>query len=79
VSRLARIPPSARTLRRTIGIARATLKIGMANLVYNLKRLIVPQRPRHAAASPGNPIRGTNPKPMGVSKAPNNSPSGIQT
>lgn len=25
---------------RTIGIARATLKIGMANLVYNIKRLI---------------------------------------
>jgi hypothetical protein len=25
---------------RTIGIARAMLKIGMANLVYNLKRLI---------------------------------------
>jgi hypothetical protein len=25
---------------RTIGIARATTKIGMANLVYNLKRLI---------------------------------------
>jgi IS5 family transposase len=24
---------------RTIGIARATLKIGMANIVYNLKRL----------------------------------------
>ena len=25
---------------RTIGIARATLKIGMANVVYNIKRLI---------------------------------------
>jgi hypothetical protein len=25
---------------RTIGIARATTKIGMANLVYNIKRLI---------------------------------------
>ena len=25
---------------RTIGIARATTKIGMANLVYNLKRLV---------------------------------------
>jgi hypothetical protein len=25
---------------RTIGIARATIKIGMANLVYNIKRLI---------------------------------------
>lgn len=24
---------------RTIGIARATIKIGMANLVYNLQRL----------------------------------------
>jgi len=25
---------------RTIGIARATVKIGMANLVYNFKRLL---------------------------------------
>jgi hypothetical protein len=25
---------------RTIGIARATTKIGMANLAYNIKRLI---------------------------------------
>ena len=25
---------------RTIGIARATTKIGMANLIYNIKRLI---------------------------------------
>jgi IS5 family transposase len=25
---------------RTIGIARATIKIGMANLVYNMKRLL---------------------------------------
>lgn len=25
---------------RTVGIARATLKIGMANIVYNLRRLI---------------------------------------
>jgi hypothetical protein len=25
---------------RTIGIARATIKIGMANLVYHIKRLI---------------------------------------
>ena len=29
---------------RTIGIARATLKIGMANLVYNVKRLICLQK-----------------------------------
>lgn len=29
---------------RTIGIARATTKIGMANLVYNIKRLIFLQR-----------------------------------
>ncbi len=28
----------------TIGIARATVKIGMANLVYNFKRLIHLQR-----------------------------------
>ena len=27
----------------TIGIARATTKIGMANLVYNIKRLIFPR------------------------------------
>ena len=25
---------------RTIGIARATMKIGMANIVYNMKRLV---------------------------------------
>ena len=25
---------------RTIGIARATIKIGMANLVYNFQRLV---------------------------------------
>jgi hypothetical protein len=30
--------------------SRATLKIGMANIVYNLKRLIVLQRGRQAAA-----------------------------
>ena len=29
---------------RTIGIARATLKIGMANRVYNIKRLICLER-----------------------------------
>lgn len=25
---------------RTVGIARATVKIGMANLVYNMRRLV---------------------------------------
>ncbi len=29
---------------RTVGIARATTKIGLANLVYNIKRLIFLQR-----------------------------------
>ena len=29
---------------RTIGIARATTKIGMANLVYNIKRLMFLRR-----------------------------------
>ena len=29
---------------RTIGIARATTKIGMANLVYNIKRLLCLRR-----------------------------------
>ena len=29
---------------RTIGIARATIKIGMASLVYNIKRLIFLRR-----------------------------------
>ena len=29
---------------RTIGIARATTKIGLANLVYNIKRLISLER-----------------------------------
>ena len=33
---------------RTVGIARATTKIRMANLVYNIKRLIFLQRPRAA-------------------------------
>ena len=28
----------------TIGIARATAKIGMANLVYNIKRFIFPRK-----------------------------------
>jgi len=27
-------------LIRTVGIARATTKIGMANLVYNMRRLV---------------------------------------
>jgi transposase, IS5 family len=29
---------------RTVGIARATTKIGLANLVYNIKRLIFLRR-----------------------------------
>jgi transposase, IS5 family len=29
---------------RTIGIARATVKIGVANLVYNIKRLVFLRR-----------------------------------
>jgi IS5 family transposase len=29
---------------RTIGIARATIKIGIANLVYNIKRLLFLRR-----------------------------------
>ena len=29
---------------RTIGIARATLKIGMANIVYNIQRLLYLRR-----------------------------------
>ena len=33
---------------RTIGIARATMKIGLANLVYNIKRLIILERPAAA-------------------------------
>jgi hypothetical protein len=32
------------TFIRTIGIARATTKIGLANLVYNIKRLICLER-----------------------------------
>jgi hypothetical protein len=35
---------------RTIGIARATTKIGMANIVYNIKRLLVLQRTVAASA-----------------------------
>jgi transposase, IS5 family len=33
---------------RTIGIARATMKIGMANIVYNVKRLVFLGRPAAA-------------------------------
>jgi transposase, IS5 family len=33
---------------RTIGIARATTKIGVANIVYNIKRLIFLHRPKVA-------------------------------
>ena len=33
---------------RTIGIARATTKIGLANLVYNIKRLLFLRRAAHA-------------------------------
>ena len=29
---------------RTIGIARAMTKIGMANLVYDIKRLVFPRK-----------------------------------
>jgi hypothetical protein len=29
---------------RTIGPARATVKIGLANLVYNMRRLLWPER-----------------------------------
>jgi hypothetical protein len=29
---------------RTIGITRATMKIGMANLVYNMRRLVFLRR-----------------------------------
>jgi hypothetical protein len=40
--------PRRRTKRdlfvRTVGIARATLKIGMANVVYNMKRLVLLNR-----------------------------------
>ncbi len=35
---------------RTIGIARATTKIGMADIVYKIKRLLVLRRPRLAPA-----------------------------
>jgi hypothetical protein len=43
---------------RTIGIARATAKIGMANLVYNIKRLIFLRKiaiARLACVTEGNP------------------------
>jgi hypothetical protein len=32
--------PKMNLLIRTVGIATATTKIGMANLVYNMKRLV---------------------------------------
>ena len=37
---------------RTIGIARARTKIGMANLVYNMKRLVFLNRPRRRLTPP---------------------------
>jgi hypothetical protein len=37
---------------RTIGIARATTKIGMANLVYNIKRLLCLRRRLAAYSAP---------------------------
>jgi hypothetical protein len=45
---------------RTIGIARATTKIGMANLVYNIKRLIFLRKIAQRPSRPGGkaPIRG---------------------
>jgi hypothetical protein len=33
---------------RAVGIARATTKIGMANIVYNIKRLIFLRKPATA-------------------------------
>ena len=33
---------------RTIGLSRATTKIGLANIVYNLKRFVFLQRPAAA-------------------------------
>jgi hypothetical protein len=36
---------------RTIGIARATMKIGLANLVYNIKKLLFLQRIAAAGSS----------------------------
>ncbi len=35
---------------RTIGIARATTKIGMANIAYNIKRLLVLRKAAAAMA-----------------------------
>jgi hypothetical protein len=35
---------------RTIGVARATTKIGMANIVYNIKSLLVLQKAATASA-----------------------------
>ncbi len=46
---------------RTIGLARATTKIGMANIVYNIKRLLVLRRT--GAAPVSAPPRWTAPSP----------------
>jgi hypothetical protein len=46
---------------RTIGIARATTKIGMANLVYNIKRLIFLARsPSHDQLELRKPTHSTH-------------------
>ena len=37
---------------RTIGIARATMKIGMVNLVYNMRRLVFLRRIRSPPSAP---------------------------
>ena len=44
---------------RTIGIARATTKIGMANLVYNMKRYVYLDRLAASAWSENRPSRGS--------------------
>jgi len=45
---------------RTIGLARATTKIGLANLVYNIKRMVWLNHQRWIAAPPARPrVRDT--------------------
>ena len=56
-SKAARIAESLK-LVRTIGIVRASMKIGMQNLACNMRRLVVLDRGTPAAAERPNPRSG---------------------
>ncbi|WP_339348528.1 hypothetical protein [uncultured Sphingomonas sp.] len=69
---------------RTIGIARAEVKVGLANLIYNIDHLIFPRTTRrHGIVAPGEqvsvmppqerpdqPANGTRSRPLMPPSAP---------